>query len=101
MRKSEGESKPDARFNNAPAPLPSPQLIHTANPPSNPLSNISLDIPIDNLPHNLLIEFHTATDICFEIYLQIISNTDDIVITHSCFTTCARYSASRSGQEVS
>lgn len=101
MRKSEGESKPDAHFSSLPIALGNTKLIHTANPPSNPLSNISLDIPIDNLPHNPLIEFHTATDICFEIYLQIISNTDDIVITHSCFTTCARYIASRSGQEVS
>ena len=101
MRKSEGESKPDAHFNNAPAPLPSPQLIHTAHITFNSIPNYFTDIPIDNLPTPLPIEFHTATDICFEIYLQIISNTDDIVITHSCFTTCARYSASRSEVEVS
>lgn len=97
VRKSEGESKPDAHLPPIPASLPSPQLIHTAPLPFNSPPPLPLDIPFDNLPHNLLIEFHTATDICFEIYLQIISNTDDIVITHSCFTTCA----SRGNHEVS
>ena len=101
MRKSEGESKPDAHFHNDIEAPTSPQLIHTAPlPPNSPL-----DIPPNNISNTATtppsIEFHTATDICFEIYLQIISNTDDIVITHSCFTTCARYIASRSGQEVS
>lgn len=96
VRKSEGESKPDAHSVPTPAPLPSPQLIHTAHLPSN-ISPRSLSNNIsDNLPTPSLIEFHTATDICFEIYLQIISNVDDIVITHSCFTTCA----SRSNHEV-
>lgn len=101
VRKSEGESKPDAHFDNVVATLVNPQLIHTAHPTSSSLFNL----PPNNIPDNdatpPLIEFHTATDICFEIYLQIISNTDDIVITHSCFTTCARYIASRSEVEVS
>ena len=96
MRKSEGESKPDAHSNALPIALPSPQLIHTAHPTPNPLSNPLTDSLSDNLPTPPSIEFHTATDICFEIYLQIIYQTDDIVITHSCFTTCA----SRSNQEV-
>ena len=101
VRKSEGESKPDAHFNPPFNPLPSPQLIHTAHPtpnsPLNPLPYLSLN----NLLNPLPMEFHTATDICFEIYLQIIYITHDVVITHSCFTTCAARSASRSGQEVS
>ena len=100
VRKSEGESKPDAHFHALSNILPDTKLIHTAPLTPNPLSNIPLDIPPDNLPHSLPIEFHTATDICFEIYLQIISVTHDIVITPSCFTTCARYIASRSSQEV-
>ena len=45
VRKSEGESKPDANSAPLPNPLPSPQLIHTAPLPSNPL----LDIPLDTL----------------------------------------------------
>ena len=101
MRKSEGESQPDAHFSPLPNPLPSPQLIHTAHPTLNSLSNLPLDTPLDNLLNPLPMEFHTATDICFEIYLQIICITHDVVITHSCFTTCATRSASRSGQEVS
>ena len=97
VRKSEGESKPDAHSAPAPTSPLTPQLIHTANPPSNSPPNLPPDNIIDNLPHNLPIEFHTATDICFEIYLQIICITHDIVITHSCFTTCA----STSNHEVS
>ena len=100
VRKSEGESKPDAHFNVLSiAPL-NPKLIHTAHPTPNSI----FDIAIDNIPNTATtppsIEFHTATDICFEIYLQIIYQTDDIVITPSCFTTCASTCASRSNQEV-
>ena len=96
MRKSEGESKPDAHFH-APFDIPStPKLIHTAHPTPNPLSNIPLNNISNTAPNSPLIEFHTATDICFEIYLQIIYITHDVVITHSCFTTCAL----RSSQEV-
>ena len=101
MRKSEGESKPDAHSAPPFNPLPSPQLIHTAPLPFNSLLDILPDTPLDNLLNPLPMEFHTATDICFEIYLQIICITHDVVITHSCFTTCASRSASRSGQEVS
>ena len=101
VRKSEGESKPDAHFPPVLSTGSDTKLIHTAPLPPYPL----LNIPPNNISNTATtppsIEFHTATDICFEIYLQIISNTDDIVITHSCFTTCARYIASRSGQEVS
>ena len=100
MRKSEGENKPDAHFHNDIEALPSPKLIHTAHIPSNsPLNPLS-----NNLPNNATtpppIEFHTAIDICFEIYLQIIYIAHDIVITPSCFTTCASTCASRSNQEV-
>lgn len=101
MRKSEGESKPDAHFHNATTPPFNTKLIHTASLPFNSLSNLPLDNSLDNLLNPPLIEFHTVTDICFEIYLQIIYITHDVVITHSCFTTCAARSASRSGQEVS
>ena len=96
VRKSEGESKPDAHFHSPSVITTTTKLIHTAHIPFNNLSNIPPDIPPDILPHSPSIEFHTATDICFEIYLQIISVTHDIVITHSCFTTCAL----RSEQEV-
>ena len=100
VRKSEGESKPDA--NSAPLPnLPlDAKLIHTAYIPFNP----PLDILTNNISNNattpLPIEFHTVIDICFEIYLQIIYIAHDIVITLSCFTTCASTCASRSNQEV-
>ena len=100
VRKSEGESKPDAHS----APLPNPptttKLIHTAHIPFNNLSNPLTDNISNTATTIPSIEFHTAIDICFEIYLQIIYQTDDVVITHSCFTTCARYIASRSSQEV-
>ena len=100
VRKSEGESKPTAHFDNATSIATTTKLIHTAHPtPSLPL-DILLDILLDDTTTILPIEFHTATDICFEICLQIIYQTHDIVITHSCFTTCARYIASRSSQEV-
>ena len=100
MRKSEGESNPSAHFNSLPTPLPSPQLIHTASLTSNIPTHILTSPTLNNFTHPLPMEFHTATDICFEIYLQIICITHDVVITHSCFTTCARYIASRSNQEV-
>ena len=96
VRKSEGESKPDAHFNVPSVIETSTKLIHTAHPTLNSPLDIAIDIPLDNLPDSPSIEFHTATDICFEIYLQIIYITHDIVITHSCFTTCA----STSNQEV-
>ena len=100
VRKSEGESKPDAHFNNVEVACSDTKLIHTVHPTLNYLSTI----PPNNIPNTattpLPIEFHTATDICFEIYLQIISVTHDIVITPSCFTTCASTCASRSNQEV-
>ena len=96
MRKSEGESNPDAHFNSLPNPPTTPQLIHTAHPTPNPLSNIPLNIISNTATTPTSIEFHTATDICFEICLQIICITDDVVIAHSCFTTCA----STSNQEV-
>ena len=97
MRKSEGESQPDAHFDNDIEAPSDTKLIHTASLTSNSPTHILTDSLSDILPHSLPIEFHTAIDICFEIYLQIISNTDDIVITHSCFTTCA----STSNHEVS
>ena len=100
VRKSEGESKPDAHFNALPIALPSPKLIHTAHIPFNPLSNIPLDTLSNNATTPPSIEFHTATDICFEICLQIIYLVHDVVITPSCFTTCASTCASRSNQEV-
>ena len=100
VRKSEGESKPDAHFHSPTTPPTTTKLIHTAHPTPNPPLDIPLDTLSDNLPDSPSIEFHTATDICFEIYLQIIYQTDDIVIAPSCFTTCARYIASRSNQEV-
>ena len=96
MRKSEGESKPDAHSTNATYPLPTTKLIHTASLTSNISTRPYSDSLSDNLLDSPLIEFHTATDICFEIYLQIIYITHDVVITHSCFTTCA----STSNQEV-
>lgn len=96
MRKSEGESKPDAHFSPLPDIPPDTKLIHTAHPTPNSLSNPPPN-NISNIASNPpLIEFHTATDICFEIYLQIIYQTHDVVITHSCFTTCA----ARGEQEV-
>ena len=96
VRKSEGESKPDA--NSAPSPnaLPDTKLIHTAHIPFNYIFDILTDIPPAPIPHPPSIEFHTAIDICFEICLQIIYITHDVVITPSCFTTCA----STSNQEV-
>ena len=100
MRKSEGESKPDAHFSPSSDISSDTKLIHTAHIPFNNLSNIPLTIISNTATTILSIEFHTAIDICFEIYLQIIYITDDIVITHSCFTTCASTCASRSNQEV-
>ena len=100
VRKSEGESKPDAHSTNARFLPSTTKLIHTAHPTLNPLSNIPPNIIPAPLPTPLPIEFHTAIDICFEIYLQIIYITHDIVITPSCFTTCASTCASRSSQEV-
>ena len=100
MRKSEGESNPSAHFSPPPDASSDTKLIHTAHPTLNNLFDILLDIPLDDTTTSPSIEFHTATDICFEIYLQIIYITHDVVITHSCFTTCARYIASRSNQEV-
>ena len=100
VRKSEGESKPDAHSDNPRLIATTPQLIHTAYIPFNYIFDILTDSLSDNLPHPPPIEFHTAIDICFEICLQIIYQTHDVVITPSCFTTCARYIASRSGQEV-
>ena len=100
VRKSEGESKPDAHFNVPSISPTSTKLIHTASLISNIPTHILTSPTLNNLPDSPSIEFHTATDICFEIYLQIISVTHDVVITHSCFTTSARYIASRSSQEV-
>ena len=100
MRKSEGESNPDAHSTNATEAPSTPKLIHTAHIPFNYIFDILTDIISNTAPDSPLIEFHTATDICFEIYLQIISVTHDIVITPSCFTTCASTCASRSNQEV-
>ena len=100
VRKSEGESKPDAHFHNDIETPFDTKLIHTASPTPNPLSNILTDNLPASFPHPPSIEFHTATDICFEIYLQIIYQTDDIVITHSCFTTCASTSNQEVVQEV-
>ena len=96
VRKSEGESKPTAHSDNAKPITTTTKLIHTAHIPFNYLFDILLDIPFNNLPHPPSIEFHTAIDICFEIYLQIIYITHDVVIAPSCFTTCA----STSNQEV-
>ena len=100
VRKSEGESKPDAHFDNAKTAPLTTKLIHTAYIPFNNLSNTLTDNISNTAPDPLPIEFHTATDICFEIYLQIISVTHDVVIAPSCFTTCALTCASRSVQEV-
>ena len=100
VRKSEGESKPDAPSDALPIAPFDTKLIHTAHPTPNPLSNPLTDILPAPIPHPPSIEFHTATDICFEIYLQIIYQTDDIVITHSCFTTCASTSNQEVVQEV-
>ena len=100
VRKSEGESKPDANSAHLPIALPDTKLIHTAHPTPYLLFNILPSPALNNLPDSPSIEFHTATDICFEIYLQIIYQTHDIVITPSCFTTCASTCASRSSQEV-
>ena len=97
VRKSEGESKPDAHFHSPSVIETSTKLIHTANPPFNSLPHSLSNNISDNLPTPPLIEFHTAIVISLKIYLQIICVTHDIVITHSCFTTCARYIASRSG----
>ena len=96
VRKSEGESKPTAHFDNAKPIATTTKLIHTAHPTPNPLSNPLTDNLPAPIPHSPSIEFHTATDICFEICLQIIYQTHDVVITPSCFTTCA----STSNQEV-
>ena len=101
MRKSEGESNPDAHFHNDIEAPSDTKLIHTASLTSNIPTHILTDIISNTATTPPSIEFHTAIDICFEIYLQIISVTHDVVITHSCFTTCARYIASRSSQEVS
>ena len=96
VRKSEGESKPTAHFHNAKPIATTTKLIHTAHIPFNYIFDILTDSLSDILPNPPSIEFHTAIDICFEIYLQIIYITHDIVITPSCFTTCA----STSNQEV-
>ena len=100
MRKSEGESKPDAHFHSPSVITTTTKLIHTASLTSNIPTHILTSPTLNNFPDSPSIEFHTAIDICFEIYLQIIYQTHDVVITHSCFTTCARYIASRSSQEV-
>ena len=100
VRKSEGESKPDAPPDAPSNALPDTKLIHTAHIPFNYIFDILTDIPFNNFPDSPLIEFHTAIDICFEICLQIIYITHDVVITPSCFTTCASTCASRSSQEV-
>lgn len=100
MRKSEGESKPDAHFNPTSNPPTTTKLIHTASLTSNIPTHILTSPTLNNLPDSPPIEFHTAIDICFEIYLQIIYQTHDVVITHSCFTTCASTCDSRSVQEV-
>ena len=100
MRKSEGESKPTAHSTNATEAPTTTKLIHTASLTSNIPTHILTSPTLNNFPDSPSIEFHTAIDICFEIYLQIIYQTDDVVITPSCFTTCARYIASRSSQEV-
>ena len=96
MRKSEGESKPTAHSTNATEAPFDTKLIHTAHIPFNYIFDILTDNISNTAPDSPSIEFHTAIDICFEIYLQIISVTHDVVITHSCFTTCA----STSNQEV-
>ena len=100
VRKSEGESKPDAPSDALPNALPTTKLIHTAHPTPYPLFDILTDNISNTATTILPIEFHTAIDICFEIYLQIIYITHDVVITPSCFTTCASTCASRSSQEV-
>ena len=100
MRKSEGESKPTAHSTPSPIAPTTTKLIHTASLTSNIPTHILTSPTLNNFPDSPSIEFHTAIDICFEIYLQIIYITHDVVITPSCFTTCARYIASRSGQEV-
>ena len=100
MRKSEGESKTDANFNALPIAPTTTKLSHTASLTSNIPTHILTSPTLNNFPDSPSIEFHTAIDICFEIYLQIIYITHDVVITPSCFTTCARYIASRSSQEV-
>ena len=68
VRKSEGESKPDAHFH-APFDISSDtKLIHTAHPTLNSLSNPLTDNISNTATPPLSIEFHTAIDICFEIY---------------------------------
>ena len=100
VRKSEGESKPTAHFHNdIEAPFDT-KLIHTASLTSNILPRPAPSPTFNNLPDSPSIEFHTAIDICFEIYLQIIYQTHDVVIAPSCFTTCASTCVSRSSQEV-
>ena len=100
VRKSEGESKPDANSNVLFDVSSDTKLIHTAHPTPNPLSNPPTYIISNTATHPPSIEFHTAIDICFEICLQIIYITHDVVITPSCFTTCASTCVSRSSQEV-
>ena len=100
VRKSEGESKPDAHFHPPSNVSSDTKLIHTAHPTPNSPPNILTSPTLNNLPDSPSIEFHTATDICFEICLQIIYITHDVVIAPSCFTTCASTCASRSSQEV-
>ena len=100
VRKSEGESKPDANFNALSIACSDTKLIHTASLTSNILPRPAPSPTFNNLPNPPSIEFHTAIDICFEIYLQIIYITHDVVITPSCFTTCASTCVSRSSQEV-
>ena len=100
VRKSEGENTPDAHPHTPSVITTTTKLIHAAHPTPNSLSTILTDNISNTATHPPSIEFHTATDICFEIYLQIIYITHDVVITPSCFTTCASTCASRSGQEV-
>ena len=96
VRKSEGESKPTAHSDNTRLITTTTKLIHTASLTSNILPRPAPSPTFNNLPDSPSIEFHTAIDICFEICLQIIYITHDVVITPSCFTTCA----STSNQEV-
>lgn len=72
VRKSEGESKPTAHFHNARLITTTTKLIHTASLTSNIPTHILTSPTLNNFPDSLSIEFHTAIDICFEIYLQII-----------------------------
>ena len=70
MRKSEGESKPDAHFNVPPNALPDTKLIHTAHPTPYPLSNIPPDNLPAPLPTPLPIEFQNKYQWQYEIQLE-------------------------------